>query len=910
MQLCYNQIMNTVDNLILFKKQSETDFKDITDRVKFIDKEDKSYYIIFNDGVELHAKLNNVIVMKKQGYFDLSNYKVVYQGNLKPDIVKIAIFIDNLKNKKYKIFCKNGYNFICNPNDIKFYKFSDSDKNLIAYWKSCVCESKIDTIQNMMCYQYDSLIVDPNSVLYSYINKSNDKNKVEEGIICPFSFNNSQLKAIRSALQNKISIIKGPPGTGKTQTILNIICNLIIRKKTIAVISANNTAIENIEEKLKNNGYGSLFASLGNGDRKAEFFKNKSEISKVIDNDKINIPLKKLAFLSELFESENKSKSINEQIEAIKLEKQYYEKLNREDIIDVKNYRFKNSQELINYVTRYQEDTKEKRFTFFLWLKLILKYGFKKSLLKVENRNQVITSLEYKYYELKLSELFKELEELEKILKDNKLEDLNSEYKSLSKQYLDSFINSNIDFETTFTQKDYKKRFSQFLRRYPIITSTAISFMSSIESDYMFDYVIIDESSQVTIPSIIPLLNKCKNIVVVGDDKQLPPIEKYITTCNFDDVFNSNTHSLITSFMNLYPNTITTLLEHYRCNPSIIGFCNLKYYDNKLIPFTSENNEDSSLSIYFTSNDNHMRKIYNGEHNGIYNQREIDSIDEILKNKDIVKIEHKDIGIISPYRLQVDKLQILHQDIECDTIHKFQGREKNLIIFSSVLDNKASKNDFEFVDNANMINVTVSRAIKKFILIAHKEVFNEKGKEVHDLINYISYKTMNENLFESKCVSIFDFLYKSKENERNKILEKSTSKSKYASERLLRTVIDDIINQIPYKQLYVQEQVKIKDLTIILDNFSDEEKTYIQNNCSVDFLIKDKVNQDIVGIIEVDGVEYHENNKEQQIKDALKDSILDKCRINFLRLTTNGSNEKYKITHMFDTYINKFKLDK
>ena len=70
------------------------------------------------------------------------------------------------------------------------------------------------------------------------------------------------------------------------------------------------------------------------------------------------------------------AKVLKEEIEAIKLEQQYYEKFNHQSLIDVDKYKFKNSQSLINYVTKYQEDTKDRKFTFFLWLKLILKYGF------------------------------------------------------------------------------------------------------------------------------------------------------------------------------------------------------------------------------------------------------------------------------------------------------------------------------------------------------------------------------------------------------------------------------------------------------------------------------------------------------------------------------------------------------
>ena len=899
--------MVTKDRLILFRKQFETEFKDITDRISSIGRNNNFYTIIFNDGVRIFAKLENVIIMYKKGKLDLDNYKVIFQGKIKNDIVNIDAYTDGYKREKYKITCKNNYCFICDPNEIEFYKFSHNDKNLLDYWHSCACETDANTIHDMLNQQYNQLNIEPSSVLYSYINKTNTKYNPNSVIICPFDFNNSQLKAIRMALGNKISIIKGPPGTGKTQTILNIICNLIVRGKTVAIISANNSAIENIETKLENNGYKTLFASLGNGDRKAAFFNKEVEDYKISETDQINIPLEKLASLSKLFEYENRSKKIGEEIAAIRLEQKYYEKFNQENIVDVNKYKFKDSNSLINYITRYQEDIKEKKFTLFLCLKLILKYGWKKSLIKIKNRNQILTSLEYKYYNLKLNELTEETKSINSFLANKKLTESTEEYKALSKKYLDNYIKKKIDFKLEFTQKDYKKRFTEFIKRYPVITSTAISFMSSIESKFMFDYVIIDESSQVPIPSIIPLLNKCKNIIIVGDDKQLSPIEKYNTECSFDNVFDSNKQSLITSFMEIYPEVITTLLEHYRCDPAIIGFCNLKYYNNQLIPFTKTNKDFPALNICFTNDANHMSRIYNGEQNGIYNQREIDVIDEIL-NTQLSDVEHKEIGIISPYRLQINKLQNRYLDIKCDTIHKFQGQEKNVILFSSVLDNKANQRDLEFVDNANMINVTVSRAVKNFILVTNEEVFNEKGKEIHDLINYISYKTMNAHLFKSKCVSIFDYLYQSKTNERNKLLRYSSSKSQYDSEKLLRMLIDRIIKESFYNQFSVQEQVRIKDITIDMSLFNNEETTYIQNNCSVDFLIKDKVNQDIVCAIEVDGIKYHENNKQQLIKDAMKDSILTKSNILLLRLKTNGSNEEQKIKQIFNQYLNKFQL--
>ena len=56
-------------------------------------------------------------------------------------------------------------------------------------------------------------------------------------------------------MENQISVIQGPPGTGKTQTILNIIANILMQGKTVQIVSNNNSATENVYEKLSSSKY-------------------------------------------------------------------------------------------------------------------------------------------------------------------------------------------------------------------------------------------------------------------------------------------------------------------------------------------------------------------------------------------------------------------------------------------------------------------------------------------------------------------------------------------------------------------------------------------------------------------------------------------------------------------------------
>ena len=94
--------------------------------------------------------------------------------------------------------------------------------------------------------------------------------------IFPFGCNNSQYKAVKNAMENQISVIQGPPGTGKTQTILNIIANILLQGKTVQIVSNNNAATENVYEKLSSPKYnlGFIVAPLGSSKNKKIFVEN------------------------------------------------------------------------------------------------------------------------------------------------------------------------------------------------------------------------------------------------------------------------------------------------------------------------------------------------------------------------------------------------------------------------------------------------------------------------------------------------------------------------------------------------------------------------------------------------------------------------------------------------------------
>lgn len=349
---------------------------------------------------------------------------------------------------------------------------------------------------------------------------------------------------------------------------------------------------------------------------------------------------------------------------------------------------------------------------------------------------------------------------------------------------------------------------------------------------------------------------------------------------NINNAFKIN-NSILESILNIIPNVPhTLLLEHYRCHPKIINYCNQKFYNNKLLIMTEDHGEKDVIKVIKTNKGDHARDKCNF--------REIQVIkDEILCNQKHLK----DIGIIAPYNHQVNAIKsaLKNDNLDISTVHKFQGREKDTIIISTV-DNYIK----EFVDDPNLTNVAISRAKKNIILVTSGNKQKQTGNIV-DFINYIQYN--NFEIKESKINSIFDYLYNQYKKEKENYLKTHKKISKYDSENLMYALLENIKkNNQEFSSLNI---VCHTPLNILIKDYSmldDKEYVYALNpSTHIDFLIYNIMNKKPLLAIEVDGYIFHEKNKIQKKRDNLKNNILKKYDIPLLRLSTIGYNEEEKI---------------
>lgn len=245
--------------------------------------------------------------------------------------------------------------------------------------------------------------------------------------------------------------------------------------------------------------------------------------------------------------------------------------------------------------------------------------------------------------------------------------------------------------------------------------------------------------------------------------------------------YSYSDNSFLKSVCSVIPEIPQTLLrEHYRCHPKIIGFCNQKFYNGELVIMTEDHGENDTLSVYRTAVGDHRR--------GHVNQRQIDvTMKEVLPA--FSDTEPENIGIIAPYRHQVEAMAAALENsrIETDTVHKFQGREKDVILLTTVDDEIT-----EFSDDPYLLNVAISRAKKKLCLVTSG---NEQPKDsnIQDLISYIEYN--NFSVVNSELYSVCDLLYQQYTAQRIAYLEKHKKVSEYDSENLMYAALIDLLGR-------------------------------------------------------------------------------------------------------------------
>lgn len=897
--------MNIDKNLVLIKGQDRT--KDIR-TWKY---RDSRIVVTFNDGATFEYAYYNVEFFKEPVEIKAKDCYVLKNDQPLSNVDRVQNF-----DSYIRVIYKSGYSETVSSREIKFVKSCLANlksNNRFEYLKQIANAVSLHTEDggNILGNRYKTIdFVREDSILASYLSGKVPVsiNTSCKTVVYPFGFNASQKEAVENALKNNLSIIEGPPGTGKTQTILNIIANAVMRGESIAVVSSNNSATANVYEKLQTFNLDFLAAFLGSSINKVNFIDNQKKTMPSIESwllshteySQIKTKLTEIGTeLDTMLQHKNNLSQLTGELETIRLEYlhflQYYNETNDKDI-DFRTVRKVKASVALKLCIQSEQYAKEQK-PISIWWRILnfFRFGIYNQVFYKNTIDRIVAICQKHYYEAVQRELQKKISELDQKLSTYSFDSKMKEHSELSMRLFKSDVGkrySGINERQIYEIDDLWMKSEQFISDYPVILSTTYSLRSSLSNRFVYDYVIVDEASQVDLATGALAFSCAKKAVIVGDLKQLPNVVIDDMKKRTDSIFKQfllpeayrfSNHSMLSSVTELFENVPRVMLkEHYRCHPKIIEFCNKKFYDNQLVILTSQKPDRQPLVVYKTVNGNHARDRLN--------QRQIDVIINEVIPKENLNVYDGSIGIVSPYRNHTNALQEVFKNttVKADTVDKFQGQEKDTIILCTV-DNEIS----DFADSPERLNVAVSRAINKLIVVTdgNKPV---KDSNIRDLINYIQYN--NFEVIQSEIYSVFDYLYKSYSEQRKELLKKKKKVSEYDSENLMYGLICEVLKSEQFLKYDVVLHVPLKMIIRNPRHLNDEEAAYAMNILThVDFLIYEKLSKQPILVVEVDGYAYHNQNTKQAQRDTLKDKILRKYFIPIARFKTNESNEKKRL---------------
>jgi len=523
--------------------------------------------------------------------------------------------------------------------------------------------------------------------------------------------NIDQLRTVYNALKYPVTYVQGPPGTGKTQTLLNIIVNCLTNEKTLLISSNNNVPVDGIKDKLYLGKYRDKeillpVIRLGNKEYIRQALKR---IKMLYAFETKDVPKENL-----LFNLKERSKENNKLLLA-KL-KQY------EDRVDLtQNIEFVNN--------------------------LLLKG--KNHLL--EKEKQILT------------------ERLDQIPKINN-DDLNNIYEVIkgNNQLLQFFYFESLRCVKRLRTHDYQelieildmddedvqiKEFNKWLasdenlkkftKVFPVILTTNLS-SRKLGRKYKFDLLAIDEAGQCDIATSLIPISKCENMVLIGDTNQLRPVVLFEETRNEElmkqfavsEPYDYYQNSILSTYKTIDNISRDILLSyHYRCGKKIISYSNMRFYESKL-----------NLSMLSNIGEVHLIDVNNANHR--LKNSTLEEAQEVVKYIRDNKLS--DVFIITPFRNQEDVLNYYLQvakakgeidaSVSCGTIHKVQGQENKTIIISTSISSKTTARTYDWIkNNSQLINVGVTRAQEKLVVVTDKKAIDRLSRKDDDLYALIEY---------------------------------------------------------------------------------------------------------------------------------------------------------------------------
>ena len=679
-------------------------------------------------------------------------------------------------------------------------------------------ETELTNLSNLSDNEYEG------TSLYRWLKKiENAPSPAQETLplLEVLPLNEEQREAVRRSLSQPLTVITGPPGTGKSQVVTSLLLNAAWRGQKVLFASKNNKAVDVVEVRANALGVRPVVLRLGSNEVQARLAEYLSSLlsARCTSDDEARFNEAKVYYEKVL----TKFASIERQMV---------------DIIALRNLVDKSEQTIESYRTQFGCDLfnsfkkinvspiedqlvkfetllaqcnrnkqpflarliwpliKKDRFRIFVAALDTFRSAFgslglavpsedmndylvgKWVILAAESQERLSRAKQISAYFEALRKLGAsktlpdvsrdfikatgELTEISEELWDHwvKLQparltrtdrELLQEYASVLKIIISANENNRSAGRHVFQK--YYQLFPKISHMLPCWAVTSLSVRSKVPFERsFFDMVVIDEASQCDIPSALPLLYRAKRAVIIGDPKQLRHIS---SISKGQDIQLMEKHGTYEDYLgwaystnSLYdlaqgfcaPEDIINLRDHHRSHADIISFSNQHFYETSLRIATRYDQlkalDDGKPAVRWENVQGPVQRPSTG---GAINEAEAKAIVRILRDL-VGKNYTGSIGVVSPFRAQANRIRdLVYQDADLtsrlttleflvDTVHRFQGDERDLMIFSPVISQGTPDGALIFLrNNGNLFNVAITRARSILIVVGDKSAALSSG---------------------------------------------------------------------------------------------------------------------------------------------------------------------------------------
>ncbi|MDX2760727.1 caspase, EACC1-associated type [Streptomyces europaeiscabiei] len=594
--------------------------------------------------------------------------------------------------------------------------------------------------------------------------EADERAEQEVQVVAPLELNEGQEAVIRAAMVRRLTVATGPPGTGKSQLIVNAVATARAAGQTVLVASTNNKAVDEVWERCEALAPG-LLVRTGNQAAVEEELRTLERLTRSVRPHQSS--------------QTHRGELRNHLREQEALRRQLAEVARRErELADLGRLRFSYAERRHSdpqtLATALGDDVSLGRWLrrartgvrlgiFGGWLRSRCLSGLAPLSVQAATRPEFADLVSFAEAE---ADWRQKSVEADAVADDHQLLTVLRETDRRVRETAAALLRATVAEQATIARAAIHDRveavksrsprqWSSLERILPQVSGWAVTARSPRrfrDRAALFDLVIVDEASQCSTPDVLPLLFRARRVLVIGDPMQL----QHITTLQPRQEAEAHRgaglraswldehrfdHRRYSSFHAAAHAAGKTLLldEHFRCHPDIVGISNQHCYGDRLTVLTEPRSLRRLEGVDAVQWLDVAGTARRGSNGSWMNQEEADRVHLSVERLLLRLPQGSTVGVVTPFRAQKDLIaeRWKHESrVRVGTVHTFQGGQQDVILLSLVAGARMRPSAVSWLcREVNLWNVAITRARSHLIVFGDRDFWSTRAGMPHALLD-------------------------------------------------------------------------------------------------------------------------------------------------------------------------------